>query len=58
MGLVIPFANIDRTHRISASPKQWNKVRPVIVKFGGYDEQRKIYVNKKLLKGTKISVYN
>ena len=58
MGLVIPFANIDRTHRISTSPKQWDKVRPVIVKFGWYDEQRKIYINKKLLKGTKISIYN
>ena len=32
------------------------KVRPVIVKFVRRNDGRKIYINKKLLKGTKVSI--
>ena len=56
MGLDISTANIDRTNRIAAPPKQSGKVGPVIVKFVRYNDQRKIYENKKLLKGTKVSI--
>ena len=56
MGLDISSADIDRTHRIGAPPKQSGKVRPIIVKFVRYNVPRKIYINKKLLKGTKVSI--
>ena len=49
-------ADIDRTHRLGAPPKHSGKVRPVIVKFVQYNDRRKIYTNKKLLKGTKVSI--
>ena len=56
MGSDISSAHIDRTHRIGAPPKQSGKVRPVIVKFVQYNDRRKIYTNKNLLKGTKVSI--
>ena len=56
MGLDISSADIDRAHRLGAPPKQWGKVRTVIVKFVRYNDRRKIYTNKKLLKGTKVSI--
>ena len=49
-------ADIDRTHRIGSPPKQSAKVRPVIDKFVRYDDRRKNYINKKSLKGTKVSI--
>ena len=39
-----------------APPKKSGKVRPVIVKFVRYNDRKKIYANKKLLKGTKVSI--
>ena len=45
MGLDISFADVDRTHRIGASPKQSGKVRPII-KFVWYNNQGKLYKNK------------
>ena len=56
MGVDILSADIDRTHRIGAPPKQSGKVIPVIVKFVLYNDRRKIYANKKLLKWTKVSI--
>ena len=56
MGLDISSADIDKTHRLGALPKQWGKVRTVTVKFVWYNDRRKIYTNKKLLKGTKVSI--
>ena len=47
MDLDISTADIDRTHRIGAPPKQAGKVRPVAVKFVWHNDGRKIYVNKK-----------
>ena len=35
-------------------PKQSGKVRPVIAKFVCYNDRRKIYINKKLIKGIKL----
>ena len=49
-------ADIDRTHRIGSPPKQSAKVRPVIDKFVRYDDRRKNFINKKSLKGTKVSI--
>ena len=56
MGLDISSTDIDRTYRIGAAPKQSGKVRPVIVKFVRHNDWRKIYTNKKLLEGTKVSM--
>ena len=56
MDLDIPSAHIDRIHRIGAPPKQSGKVRPVIVKFVLYNNRRKIYINKRLLKRIEISI--
>ena len=56
MGLDISSADIDRTHRIGAPPKQSGKLKLVIVKFVRYNNRRKIYTIKKLLKGAKVSI--
>ena len=56
MGLDNSSANIDRTHQLGAPPKKSGKVRPVIVKFVRYNDRKKICTNKKLLKGTKVSI--
>ena len=56
MGLDILSADIDRTHRLGAPPKQSGKVRPVIIKFVLYNDWKKIYTNKKLLKETKVCI--
>ena len=50
-------ADVDGTHRIGATPKKSDKVRPVIVKFVRCNDRRKTYINKKLLKqGTKVFI--
>ena len=47
---------LDGTHRIG-NPKSGNKSpRPIIVKFGRYNTRRKVFVNKKRLKNTGISI--
>ena len=56
MGLDISSADIDRNHRLGVPPKQSGKVRPVVVKFVRYNDQKKIYTNKKLLKEIKVSI--
>ena len=56
MGLDISSAHIDRTHRLGATPIKSGKARPVIIKFVRYNDQKRIYENKKLLKGTKVSI--
>ena len=56
MVLGILSADIDKTHRIGSPPKQSGKIRHVIDKFVRYDARRKNYINKKLLKGTKVSI--
>ena len=47
---------LDRTHRIG-NPKSGNKrPRPIIVKFARYNTRRKVFLNKKRLKNTGISI--
>ena len=43
--------------RIGAPPKQSGEVTLVIVKFVRYNDRRKIYINKKLPKGTNASIF-
>ena len=54
--LDVSTVDFERTHRNVAPPKQSGKVRPVIVKFVWYNDRRKIYINKKLLRGTEVSI--
>ena len=47
---------LDRTHRIG-NPKSGSKrPRPIIVKFARYNNKRQVFVNKKRLKNTGISI--
>ena len=47
---------LDHTHRIG-NPKSGNKrPRPIIAKFARYNTRRKVFVNKKSLKNTGISI--
>ena len=54
MDLEISPGEIDRTHRIGAPSK--GKNRPTIVKFIRYMERRRVFTNKKRLKGKNISI--
>ena len=47
---------IDRTHRIGDPKKKKKKVRPIIVKFVRYYDQKQVFSKKKHLKGKGISI--
>ena len=47
--------DIDRTHRIGKS-KNNSKPRPVIIKFVLYNDRKKIFSSKKLLKDSGVSI--
>ena len=47
---------IDRTHRIRDPKKKRKKARPIIAKFVRYYEQKKVFSQKKNLKGKSISI--
>ena len=46
----------DRTHRISNQQSGNKRPKPIIVKFASYNTRRKVFVNKKKLKNTGISI--
>ena len=46
---------IDRTHRIG-DPKKKKKLRPMIMKFVRYYDQKEVFSKKKHLKGKGISI--
>ena len=52
--LEISSGDIDRTHRISVPSKGEN--RPIIVKFLRYTDRRRVFTNKKRLKGKNMSI--
>ena len=54
MDLEISPADIDRTHRIGLPSKSKN--RPIIFKFVRYMDRRRVFTNKKRLKGKDMSV--
>ena len=56
IGLHISSSDIDRTHRIGATPKQSGKVRPTFVEYVRCNDWRKIHINKKITKGTKVAI--
>ena len=47
--------NIDRTHRIGNQKKN-GKPRPVIIKFVRYNDRKKVFSSKKLLKDSGVSI--
>ena len=54
MDLEIFPGDIDRTYRIGVPSK--GKNRPIIVKFVRYRDRRRVFTNKKRLKGKNISI--
>ena len=55
MGNDISYKDIERTHRIVTQKKD-QKARPLIVKFVQYNDRRKVFVNKKRLKGKNLAI--
>ena len=55
MNIKITDNDIDRTHRIG-KPKNNGKPRPVIIKFVRYNDRKKIFSSKKLLKDSGVSI--
>ena len=53
MNIKITDNDIDRTHRIG-KPKNNGKPRPVIIKFVRYNDRKKIFSSKKLLKDSGV----
>ena len=49
-------ADLDGTHRIGPKKISSNKPRAVIIKFVSYNTRKNIFSNKKLLKGTQVSI--
>ena len=46
---------IDRSHRIGPKKKE-QKPRPIIVKFCSYRDRSKVFYNKKMLKGSGVTI--
>ena len=55
MDIKITDNDIDRTHRIG-KPKSNGKTKPVIIKFVRYNDRKKIFSSKKLLKDSDVSI--
>ena len=51
----VDLTELDRFHRIGKK-KSNGKARPIIVKFARYNVRRKVFYNKKKLKGKNISI--
>ena len=54
MDFEISPGDIDRTHRIGVPSK--GKNRPIIIKFVKYMYRRRVFTNKKRLKGKNMSI--
>ena len=52
---IAPY-DIERSHRIGQSRQPGEKPRPILVKFGPYNDHNNIFRNQKNLKVTKISI--
>ena len=55
MDIKITENDIDRTHRIGR-PKKNGKPRPVIMKFVWYNDRKKVFSSKKLLKDSGVLI--
>ena len=56
MNIEISPADLDRTHRIGKKKAGQNKLRPSIVKLSRYNVRKKVFSNKKNLKGSNVSI--
>ena len=56
MNIKISPADLDRTHRIGKKKAGQNKPRPIIVKLSRNNVRKKVFSNKKNLKGSNISI--
>ena len=57
MNIEISPADLDRTHRIGKKKAGQNIYpRPIIVKLSNYDVRKKVFSNKRNLKGSNVSI--
>lgn len=54
IGVDLSVTDIDRSHRVGR--KNEDRPRPIIVKFCSYRQRHKMYQNKKLLKGSGVTL--
>ena len=52
----VDIDDLGRTHRIGSSRNSNGKTRPIIAKFAKYNARKKVFINKKKLKGKNISI--
>ena len=56
IGTNLAATDIDRSHRLGKKKDPGSKPRPIIIKFLRYNDRRKVFKDKKKLKGTRISI--
>ena len=56
LGVEIKEDDLDRNHRLGKPKRKDNKPRPIIVKFTCYAVRRKIFMNKRKLKGKRLLI--
>ena len=56
MHVDITFSDLDRTHRIGQKKASSNKPRSAIIKFVSYNARKRLFSNKKGLKGAQVSI--
>ena len=52
----LTLSDLDRTQRIGQKKASSNKPRAVIIKYVSYNTRKRIFLNKKRLKGTQVSI--
>ena len=52
----VSLEDLDRTHRIGSPRNSSGKTRPIIIKFARYNVRRRVFSNKKKLKGKPASI--
>lgn len=61
LGFELPDNAICRSHRVGSQPKSTTdgrkRHRPIIVRFTGYRHRQKVFVAKKKLKGTQVTIH-
>ena len=52
----LTLSDLDRTHGIGQKKASSKKPRAVIIKFVSHNTRKKVFLNKKLLKGAQVSI--
>ena len=50
LGIDVKLEDLDRSHRLGKVKRNYNKPRPIIVKFARYAVRKKVFSNKKKLR--------